>query len=85
MAGVANLLVIPFRESPIQGILFLIPPITFIYLYQNWHKVHRPVKRIIGPILTIALVAAAFLVEPGCGPGHPRDRSMSGRKPASAP
>jgi predicted Zn finger-like uncharacterized protein len=64
VAGVANLVVIPFRESPIQGILFLIPPITFFYLAQNWHKVNRPVKRIVGPILTIALVAAAFLVEP---------------------
>jgi len=64
VAGVANLAVIPFRESPIQGIFFLIPPITFFYMYQNWHKVHQPVKRIVGPILTIALVAAAFVAEP---------------------
>ena len=64
VAGVANLAVIPFRESPIQGVLFLIPPITFFYMYQNWHKVQRPVKRIVGPILTIALVAAAFVAEP---------------------
>ena len=64
VAGVANLVVIPFRESPIQGLFFLIPPITFFYMYQNWHKVHQPVKRIIGPILTIALVAAAFVAEP---------------------
>ncbi len=64
VAGVANLVVIPFRESPIQGIFFLIPPMTFFYMYQNWHKVHQPVKRIVGPILTIALVAAAFVAEP---------------------
>ena len=64
VAGVANLVVIPFRESPIQGVFFLIPPITFFYMYQNWHKVHKPVKRIVGPILTIALVAAAFVAEP---------------------
>jgi hypothetical protein len=64
VAGIANLAVIPFRESPLQGILFLIPPITFLYLYQNWPKVQKPVKRIIGPILTIALVAAAFVAEP---------------------
>ena len=64
VAGVANLAVIPFRESPIQGILFLIPPITFVYLSQNWHKVRGPVKRIVGPIVTIALVAAAFVAEP---------------------
>jgi predicted Zn finger-like uncharacterized protein len=64
VTGVANLVVIPFRESPIQGILFLIPPFTFFYLYQHWHKVHRPVKRIIGPIVTISLVVAAFVIEP---------------------
>ena len=83
VAGVANLAVIPFRESPIQGILFLIPPITFFYLYQNWHKVHRPVKRIVGPIVTIALVAAAFVAEPwlrggGKAKGSIQDQVKSG-------
>jgi predicted Zn finger-like uncharacterized protein len=64
LAGVVNLVVIPFRESPLQGILFLIPPITFFYMAQHWHKMERPVKRIIGPILTIGMVALAFLAEP---------------------
>jgi hypothetical protein len=64
VAGVANLAVIPFRESPIQGIFFLIPPITFVYLAQNWQKVKKPVQRIIGPIVTIGLVAATFVIEP---------------------
>lgn len=64
VAGVANLVVIPFRESPLQGIFFLIPPITFFYLAQNWHKVHRPVKRIVGPIFTIFMVGMAFVVWP---------------------
>ena len=77
--------VIPFRESPIQGILFLIPPITFFYLYQNWHKVHRPVKRIVGPILTIALVVLAFVAEPWVkGEGKPKgsinDQLQSGAR-----
>ncbi len=64
VAGVANLVVIPFRDSPIQGILFLIPPLTFIYIAQNWHKTKRPVERIVGPILTIGLVALGFIAEP---------------------
>jgi hypothetical protein len=29
IAGLANLIVIPFRKSPLNGVLFLIPPITF--------------------------------------------------------
>jgi hypothetical protein len=64
VAGVANLAVIPFRESPVQGVFFLIPPITFVYLAQNWHKVRKPVQRIIGPIVTIGFAALAFVVEP---------------------
>ncbi len=83
VAGVANLAVIPFRESPIQGVLFLIPPITFFYMYQNWHKVKQPVKRIVGPIATIALVAAAFVAEPyirgeGKSKGSLKDQVKSG-------
>jgi hypothetical protein len=64
VAGVANLVVIPFRQSPIQGVPFLIPPLTFIHMAQHWHKMERPVKRIVGPILTIVLVALAFMAEP---------------------
>jgi DNA-directed RNA polymerase subunit RPC12/RpoP len=82
VAGVANLVVIPFRESPIQGILFLIPPITFFYLYQNWHKVHRPVKRIVGPILTLALVAGAFLIEPALRTARTTEGSLQERAKA---
>jgi hypothetical protein len=73
VAGLANLVVIPFRESPIQGIFFLIPPITFIYLAQHWNKVKRPVQRIIGPIVTIGFVALSFVVEPYLkGEGKPK-------------
>ncbi len=64
VAGMANLLVIPFRESPIQGVLFLIPPFTFIYLARNWHKTRKPVLRVLGPIATIGLVALAFVIAP---------------------
>lgn len=73
LAGLANLVVIPFRESPIQGILFLIPPITFYYLWKNWHKVHRPVRRIAVPIATLGFVLLAFVAEPWVkGEGKPK-------------
>jgi hypothetical protein len=63
LAGLANLVVIPFRDSPLQGILFLIPPITFYYLWKNWPRVHRPVRRIAVPIATLGLVLLAFVAE----------------------
>ncbi len=76
VAGLANLLVIPFRDSPIQGVLFLIPPITFIYLYQNWNKVRKPLQRIIGPIGTIGLVILAFVVAPMLHSGLKKNQSI---------
>ena len=36
VAGVANLAVVPFREGIVQGIMFLIPPLTFFYLSSHW-------------------------------------------------
>jgi hypothetical protein len=79
VAGAANLIAMAFRDSLLQGILFLIPPITFFYLAQNWQKVHRPVKRIVGPIIAIALVAAAFLIEPALRSARTAEGSLEER------
>ncbi len=89
VAGMANLLVIPFRDSPIQGVLFLIPPITFFYLYQNWNKVRKPVQRIIGPIGTIGVVILAFVIAPylhggGKKKGSLKEQLRSGASSAKA-
>jgi hypothetical protein len=76
IAGMANLLVIPFRDSPIQGVLFLIPPLTFIYLAKNWQKVRKPVQRVVGPIGTIGLVILAFVIAPMLHGGLKKDESL---------
>jgi predicted Zn finger-like uncharacterized protein len=77
LAGMANLLAIPFRDSPIQGVLFLIPPFTFIYLYKNWHKVRKPLLRVIGPVGTIGLVVVAFVVAPMLHGGLQKNESLT--------
>ncbi len=64
VAGVANLAVMPFREGPLQGIMFLIPPFTFFYLASHWKKVRKPTRRIAIPIATIAAVFLAFTLIP---------------------
>ncbi|MCA9091958.1 MAG: hypothetical protein KDA68_00605 [Planctomycetaceae bacterium] len=46
--GLANVIVIPFRDSPMTGMTFWIPPWTFVK--NNWHKFRKPVQRIISPI-----------------------------------
>jgi DNA-directed RNA polymerase subunit RPC12/RpoP len=65
VVGAANLVVIPFRKNPVQGILFLIPPITFYYLWRHWNKVRKPVSRIVGPVIALTLVVAAYAFVPG--------------------
>jgi hypothetical protein len=65
VTGLANLVVIPFRKSPIQGVMFLIPPLTFVYIWQHWTKIRKPVGRVVGPVMTLALVVALYMFVPG--------------------
>ena len=64
VSGLANIIVIPFRESPMKGIVFLIPPFMFFYMSNHWNKLKRPVERVTGPLLTIGLVVLAFMFIP---------------------
>jgi len=63
-AGLFNLVVIPFRDNPVKGLLFLFPPVTAFYLWQNWSKWRKPIRRIIGPVVTLAVVIAAYVYVP---------------------
>jgi hypothetical protein len=64
VSGVANVVVIPFRDGIFQGVMFLIPPLTFFYLSNHWNKLKKPTMRIITPVLTIAAVFLAFTFIP---------------------
>jgi hypothetical protein len=70
--GLANLILIPFRDNPILGVLFFIPPITVVYCIANWKRVKKPVKRIIEPALTLAAVVLAFTFVPWLHGARPR-------------
>lgn len=70
VSGVANLVVIPFRESPLKGVLFFVPPYTLYYLWDNWNRVRRPLGRITEPALTLGLVVAAFAYVPWLAGGQ---------------
>jgi hypothetical protein len=63
-SGLANLVVIPFRDNPLKGVLFLFPPYTLYYLWANWGRVRKPVYRIAEPLLTLGLVVGAFAYVP---------------------
>ncbi|WP_435008658.1 hypothetical protein P12x_005868 [Tundrisphaera lichenicola] len=64
VTGLANIAVVPFREGIAQGIMFLIPPLTFVYMSKHWNKLRKPTLRVVGPILTIGMVLLAFTFIP---------------------
>ena len=76
LAGdVASLVILSFRRSPLQGALFLVPPFTLYYLWTDWQRYRDAVGRMRIPLVTLAAVAAAYLLVPWlrggpAGDGH---------------
>ena len=65
LAGdVASLVTLSFRKNPIQGGLFLVPPFTFYYLWTDWYRYRDTIIRMRIPLMTLALVAAAYMLVP---------------------
>lgn len=58
------LVILPFRDSPLQGVLFFIPPFTFYYLYKHWKRMRRATLRFLSPAIPIACVVLAFVFVP---------------------
>lgn len=58
------LVVLPFRDGPLQGVLFFIPPFTFYYLYKHWKRMKKATLRFLSPAIPIACVVGAFVIFP---------------------
>jgi hypothetical protein len=84
-SGLANLVLIPFKEGPLQGIAFLFPPLGLVYLARNYQRLHKPIQRVAEPLLTVGLVFLAFALIPGLGrAGAPADAGIVGRMESNA-
>ncbi len=59
-----SLVTLSFRKNPIQGTLFLVPPLTLYYLWSDWQRYRDTVIRMRTPLLTLAAVAVAYLFVP---------------------
>jgi hypothetical protein len=65
LAGdITSLVTLSFRKSPLQGGLFLVPPFTLYYLWTDWYRYRDTVLRMRIPLMTLALVVAAYLFVP---------------------
>jgi hypothetical protein len=83
IAGLANLIVIPFRKSPLNGVLFLIPPLTFFHIWRHWDKLRKPVGRVIGPAFALTVVVLAYAFVPGLSRASRTNGSLQHRLEAS--
>ena len=79
VGGLANLVVIPFRESLRQGLLFLIPPLTVIYLWRNWTRCRRVAQRIVPPVTMLVLVVLAYAFVPWLNASNQSPATLGGR------
>jgi hypothetical protein len=65
LAGdIVSLVTLSFKKNPLRGGLFLIPPFTLYYLWTDWYRYRDTVLRMRIPLLTLALVVAAYLFVP---------------------
>lgn len=63
-SGLFNLAMIPMKDGPLKGLLFLVPPIGLGMMAADWKRYRKPAKRVIEPALTLAAVALAFALVP---------------------
>jgi len=65
LAGdIVSLVTLSFKKNPLRGGLFLIPPFTLYYLWTDWYRYRDTVLRMRIPLMTLALVVAAYLFVP---------------------
>ena len=78
LAGdLASLVTLSFRRSPLQGALFLVPPFTLYYLWSDWQRYRNTVDRMRIPLMTLAVVAAAYMLVPWLRGGPARDGGVT--------
>lgn len=80
LVSVIRMAIIPFGKSPRDGILFLIPPITFYYIYKNWPAMRSVAATLVGPILLLICLFLAFEFVPYLAREHQHgDQSVPGQ------
>lgn len=75
----------PFKKSPIEGLLFLIPPYAAYKVATHWKASKKATMRFVEPALTIGIVLLAFAFIPWLSSGAaPEDAPISQRLRAEA-
>jgi predicted Zn finger-like uncharacterized protein len=84
VTGLFNLVIIPFKDSILRGVLFLIPPFTFLDLYVHRRQLRKPLRRVLEPAVTIGLVAVTFALLPSLRGGGSDQAGITQRVISSA-
>lgn len=80
LAGDAvNLAMVSFRKNRVEGVLFLVPPITLIVLWTHWNRYRETVSRMMLPLMMLCLVMVAYMFVPWLKEGQPDPTTLGGR------
>jgi hypothetical protein len=55
-----HLVLVPFMDGPIQGLLFFVPPFRFYYLYKYWKRMKQATLQFLSPAAPIVGIILAF-------------------------
>ena len=58
----------PYKDGPLQGLAFLFPPYTAIYLIVHWKHMKPILRRIATSCIPIVLVVLAYAFLPSVNP-----------------
>ena len=58
------LVILAFRNGPVEGALFFIPPLTFYYLARHWETMKPATLRFLGPAVLIVGAVLVFVCVP---------------------
>jgi hypothetical protein len=79
VGGMVALLMVAFRENPVQGMLCLVPPWTAFYMWKNRARYRKTIQRITAPLLVLCLVGVAYAFVPWLNGSHVARGNVRGR------
>jgi hypothetical protein len=67
-ADLLAIFVRPFKEGPLHGLAFLLPPYTVYYLFTRWNRFKPTLRRMATSCIPIVLVVLAYAYIPEVNP-----------------
>jgi hypothetical protein len=74
---ILSLFVRPFKDGPIHGLMFLLPPYGIYDIASRWNEFQPTFRRLLTSCISIVLVLLAYMFIPTVDPEHQSARTIS--------